>query len=423
MSSTQCSRCFSCRVKLTPDELQTYKFTCNKTECQNKAKCDGCGVTLKESSARHNTKTCPDCFTEKQRKANIKNQRRTHQKRKLEKSMYSEKADQHPRQLPFSINEPEASGVNWRMSEYSTGDNEDDENNYDIECDNDDNDESGNSDDNWQGHDADDKDANSTTHFDSNIVGTLDPWCGISSAVEKFVWENSTGISDYLDALLKLQQEKRTEQNFQNDQQRKKKAFKNEEKRRQDLHEQLLKNETHVEVEIQGQPALVSRMKSLLEISLIDNMLVTKCPVGGCNSTVSPFSFAVVGETLDSLDVRCIQCARQSKMKLRRELVMDKPRALTWLMCAGDNRKTTCAVCEGRPIDLIWDQWQRGHVNAKACCGDKHQINMFPCHGFCNREQHTRSLSEIRKCTSMSDTPFPHRMSEQDAEMFLDNLK
>ena len=344
---------------------------------------------------------------------------------------------------PISMDETTASQPHNLWTQNKSMNNDDNDDNDD---DNDDGDDDGDNDDNDDNDDDDDDDddsisresgeiyVSSTTSLDTKVVSALDPSDEISSVIQKILLEKMNGSNDYLDALLKLQvhneQENRKKQAFQNEEKRKNqeekrkdKAFRNKEKRKQELHEKSMKREQHDELDIQGQPALVSRMKILVELALPDNKLVTECPIGGCNSTISPFSFAVVGEELDSLAVCCVRCARQSIKKLRRQFVMDKDRVLTWLICAGENRQTMCAVCGVLPINLIFDEWQSGHINSKTCCGDTRKTNMFPCHGFCNREQSTRGLMEIRKCTRMYNTPFPEGMSEEDAEAFFENLK
>ena len=72
-------------------------------------------------------------------------------------------------------------------------------------------------------------------------------------------------------------------------------------------------------------------------------------------------------------------------------------------------------------IDLIWGDWQKAHIRSNNCCGKNQYSNKFPSHGFCNREQHTRNLFEIRKFSKLSDTPFQNRMSVEEAEAFLNN--
>ena len=201
--------------------------------------------------------------------------------------------------------------------------------------------------------------------------------------------------------------------------------MRNEEMRKRELHELqkiAIQAEKHDKTGIEGEPALVSRMKMLLERFLPENKLAAMCQEDGCNMSVSPFCFAVIGECIDTLSVCCVTCAKQSEKKLKRQYVMEKEKALTWLTCAGANRKMKCAICEvdEHKIDLIWGDWQKAHIRSNNCCGENVYGNKFPSHGFCNREQHTRNLFEIRKCSKLSDTPFPNRMSVEEAEAFLE---
>lgn len=267
--------------------------------------------------------------------------------------------------------------------------------------------------------------SNSSTEISSLVphaVGALGPLghiSGIPATVQTFLWENSTGVNEFIEAVLTLK-------SHNSDEKRKKTAFINEEKRKQELHElqkRTIEGEKNDETDIEGEPALVSRMKRLLEIFLPEDTLAAMCKEEGCVLTVSPFRFAVIGECIDELRVCCVTCARQSERKLKQQFVMEKEKVLTWLTCAGANRKMTCAICEvdEHKIDLIWGDWQKAHIRSNNCCGENKYGNKFPSHGFCNREQHTRNLFEIRKCSKLSDTPFPNRMSVEEAEAFLEN--
>ena len=236
------------------------------------------------------------------------------------------------------------------------------------------------------------------------------------------------------EALLKLkshnsdEEQKRDEKKmkkgaFKNDEKRKKKAFRNDEKRKQELQKRTIRAEQLNEIDIEGEPALVSKMKRLLEILLPEDTLVAICQEDECTSRVSPFCFAVIGECIDNLMVCCVTCAEKSKLKIKRKYVMEKEKALVWLTCAGANRTMNCPICEveEHKVDLIWDDWQKAHIRSNNCCGKNTYGNKFPSHGFCNREQHARNLFEIRKCSKLSETPFPNWMSVDDAEAFLEN--
>ena len=126
---------------------------------------------------------------------------------------------------------------------------------------------------------------NSPTEFSAlppHVVSELGPVGGFSSTVQTFLWQNSKGVNGFIEALLKLkshnsdeerkQDEKKMKKRaFENDEKRKKKAFRNEEKRKQELHDlqkRTIRAEQLDETDIEGEPALVSKMKRLLEIIL-----------------------------------------------------------------------------------------------------------------------------------------------------------
>ena len=143
----------------------------------------------------------------------------------------------------------------------------------------------------------------SPTEFSSlppRVISELGPVGGFSSTVQTFLWQNSKGVNEFIEALLKLkshnsdEEQKRDEKKmkkraFKNDEKRKKKAFRNDEKRKQELQKRTIRAEQLNEIDIEGEPALVSKMKRLLEILLPEDALVAICQEDGCTSRVSPF--------------------------------------------------------------------------------------------------------------------------------------
>ena len=152
---------------------------------------------------------------------------------------------------------------------------------------------------------------------------------------------------------------------------------------------------------------LVQRMTSLLVRSLEEGKatLSLPCPSTACDGKVSVFSFAVTGETPQTLALRCPDCTEGSETPLVRVRTMDRVRALTWLCHAGKNSECLCGICEDgdAPIGVLQDGWHLAHRTARAHGGKKEPANLVVAHACCNVEQGTRSLAEVRTAAGLEE--------------------
>ena len=151
---------------------------------------------------------------------------------------------------------------------------------------------------------------------------------------------------------------------------------------------------------------LVQRMTSLLVRSLEEGKatLSLPCPSPACDGKVSVFSFAVTGETTQTLALCCPDCAEGSEVPLVRMRIMDRVRALTWLCHAGKNSECLCGICEDSeaPIGVLQDGWHLAHRTARAHGGKKKEpTNLVVAHASCNVGQGTRSLAEVRTAAGL----------------------
>ena len=164
-------------------------------------------------------------------------------------------------------------------------------------------------------------------------------------------------------------------------------------------------------------------LKGLLIRALGDaNNMSFRCPLPGCSSLVSPFSYAGIGVDISTLIVCCNRCAKSSNAKLCKTFSMEKERALTVLRHAGCSRTFLCSVCENPqyPIDLISEHWHLGHDKAKSRGGVSYP-NRYPVHQECNRDQDRMSLAKVRKAIGLTKYP-KILLSEKKAKRGLKKL-
>ena len=88
-------------------------------------------------------------------------------------------------------------------------------------------------------------------------------------------------------------------------------------------------------------------------------------------------------------------------------------KALVYLLHAGINVTTICAICNlnSVPISSILERWEMGHKVSDKYAGRDKIENLFPVHSTCNGDQHMRSLAEIRGAAGYTTAPFPHALA------------
>lgn len=136
-----------------------------------------------------------------------------------------------------------------------------------------------------------------------------------------------------------LMQIRRDDKAAKDEETRKNKAAANDERRKEERHRLEMnkigqQNQQDME-DSHGKKhdAPISRaVKGLLICALGDaGSMSAACPMPGCASLVSPFSYAGIGEDLSSLMVCCNACAKNSNAKLCKTFSMKKTRALSYL--------------------------------------------------------------------------------------------